>query len=516
MIDVRRPGQRTLGEGLMEEETADLWEPWMRQADQVLHDGHLVNAVYEALLKRSPQSRTCGRRGVAAEIVLRMLLLKHIRNWSFAELEREVRPNLLYREFTRNGSGKVPDAKTLGRQAQALGPEVVEQAHPRVVAVAVENKVVRGRKMRVDTTVVETNIHYPTDSSLLGDGDRVLRRRMKKATAIAGAAGTKLRDSMRSVQRRVAEIARASRTKGEKGKAKLDLLYPKLLEITGRVMGQARRFSGEIGCGLKRSSDILQQAKLQGLKAQIDDMLDTVQKVVHQAKARVFGGDTHVPGELLSVFERATEVIRKGKASKPTEFGKMLKVQEAESRIVIAFKVYDRKPSASDLLIPAIRNHQKRTGLVPDLAAADAGFLSAKNEAEAQEMGVKRVSVPNRSTKSLARRQHQRQRWFKKGQQWRTGCEGRISLLKRRHGLRRSLYKKQAGMQCWVGLGGIADNRDQHRQSRGEVAHQPRKSVLRAPADSLRRGVFASSGLLGFRAARTPLGRRGIFAPDSS
>ena len=458
MIDLRRPGQRTLGEGLLEEETADLWEPWMRQADQVLEDEQLVSAVYEALLKRSPKSRTRGRRGVAAEIVLRMLLLKHIRNWSFAELEREVRPNLLYREFTRIGSGKVPDAKTLGRQAQALGPQVVEQMHQRVVELAVENKVVRGRKMRVDTTVVETNIHYPTDSSLLGDGDRVLTRLMKKVTAIAGAAGTKLRDSMRSVQRRVAEIARASRAKGEKGKAKMDLLYPKLLAITGRVMAQARRFSDEIGSGVKRSTDVLQQAKLQGLKAQIDDMVETVKKVVHQTKARVFGGDTHVPGKILSIFEQSTEVIRKGKASKPTEFGKVVKVQEAESQIVIDFEVYDQKPSDSDLLIPAIQAHEKRMGRVPDLAAADAGFFSAKNEAEAQKMGVKRVSLPNRSTKSPARRQYQKQRWFKKGQKWRTGCEGRISLLKRRHGLKRSLYKKEAGMKRWVGLGVIADN----------------------------------------------------------
>lgn len=458
MIDLRRPGQRTLGEGLMQEETADLWEPWMRHADQVLEDEQLVNTVYEALLKRSPKSRTRGRRGVAAEIVLRMLLLKHIRNWSFAELEREVRPNLLYREFTRIGSGKVPDAKTLGRQAQALGPQVVEQMHRRVVELAVENKVVRGRKMRVDTTVVETNIHYPTDSSLLGDGDRVLTRLMKKVTAITGAAGTKLRDSMRSVQRRVAEIARASRAKGETGKAKLDLLYPKLLEITGRVMGQARRFSVEIGSGVKRSGDVLQQAKLQGLKAQIDDMVETVKKVVHQTKARVFGGDTHVAGKILSVFEPSTEVIRKGKASKPTEFGKVVKVQEAENQIVIDFEVYDQKPSDSDLLIPAIQAHEKLMGRVPDLAAADAGFFSAKNEAEAQKMGVKRVSVPNRSTKSPARRQHQKQRWFKKAQKWRTGCEGRISVLKRRHGVRRSLYKKAAGTKRWVGLGVIADN----------------------------------------------------------
>ena len=416
----------------------------MRQADRLLEDEQLIQAVYEALLKRCPKSRTRGRLGVPAEIVLRMLLLKHIRDWSFAELEREVRPNLLCREFTRIGSGKVPDAKTLGRQAHALGPEVIAQIHQRLVELAVENKVVQGRKMRVDTTVVESNIHYPTDSSLLGDGNRVLTRLMKKVTAIAGGVGTKLRNSMRSVQRHVAQIARASRAKGEKGKQKLDPLYGKLLQITDRVMAQARRFSVQISQGVKRSSDVLRQAKLQGLKAQMDDMVETVGKVVHQTKARVFGGDTHVAGKILSIFERSTEVIRKGKASKPTEFGKMVKVQEAENQIVIDFAVYDQKPSDSDLLIPSLETHQMRMGRTPDLVAADAGFYSAKNVAEAEEMGVKRVSVPNRSTKSPARRQYQKQRWFKKGQKWRTGCEGRISLLKRRHGLRRSLYKREA------------------------------------------------------------------------
>ena len=458
MIDLRRPAQRTFGEGLIAEETTGLWEPWMRQADRILEDEQLIQAVQEALLKRRPKSRTRGRRGYPAEIVLRMLLLKHIRNWSFGELEREVRPNLVYREFTRIGSGKVPEAKALGRHAQALDPKVVEQIHRRVVELAVEHKVVQGRKMRVDTTVCETNIHYPTDSGLLGDGDRVLTRLMKKVTAIAGAVGTKVRDSMRNVQRRVAEIARVSRTKGEQGKKKLQPLYGKLLGITTRVVAQAKRFSAEIASGVKRSSDILQQAKLHALKSRIDDMVGTVKKVIHQTKERVFGGNTHVEGKIVSVFETTTEVIRKGKASKPTEFGKMIKIQEAENQIVIDFEVYDQRPSDSDLLIPAIETHQTLLGRTPDLAAADAAFYSAKNVAKAEEMGVKRVSVPNRSTKSAARKQFQKQRWFKKGQKWRTGCEGRISLLKRRHGLRRSLYKKDAGIKRWVGLGVISDN----------------------------------------------------------
>jgi transposase, IS5 family len=368
------------------------------------------------------------------------------------------RPNLLYREFTRVYAGRVPDAKTLGRQARSLGPEVIGQIQRRMVELAVENGVVQGRRMRVDTTVVETNIHYPTDSSLLGDGTRVLTRLMKKVTALTGAAGTKMRDRSRSVKLRVLDIARAARSKAPQSQQKLKQSYRKLLDSTSRVVGQAKRFSQEIAEGLKRGGDLMQQAVLKGLCNKIDIMLPLVKQVIQQTKARILGGDTHSEGKIFSIFEPATEIIRKGKAGKPNEFGKMVKVQEAENQIVTGFEVYDQRPSDSDLLIPAIEMHEQRMGRTPDLASADAGFYSAKNEAKAQEMGVKRLSVPNRSTKSPARRQHQKQRWFKKGQKWRTGCEGRISLLKRRHGLTRSRYKGEAGMTRWVGLGVIADN----------------------------------------------------------
>jgi hypothetical protein len=221
MINLRCVSQPQFPEGFVEGAVGDLWEPWMREADQLLDDDQLLNVVYEALVRRAPKSRTFGRLGVPAEIVVRMLVLKHLRNWSFDELEREVRPNLLYREFTRVAAGKVPDAKTLGSQARALGPEAIKRIHQRVVALAVENKVVQGRKMRVDTTVVETNIHYPTDSSLLDDGNRMLTRLMKKVRTLAGAVGAKLRDRSRSVKLRVLDIARAARSKVPQSREKL-------------------------------------------------------------------------------------------------------------------------------------------------------------------------------------------------------------------------------------------------------------------------------------------------------
>ncbi len=457
MIEMRR-AQLSFGDGLIAEEVSDLREGWMEHADRVLADEQIVAAVYEALARRHPKSRSRGRQGAPAEVVLRLLILKHIRNWSYGVLEREVRANLVYRDFTRVGSAKTPDAKTMGRWGVALGPEVVKQIHERMVKIAQDNGVMEGRKMRVDTTVVETNIHYPTDSSLLGDGVRVLIRTMKKISKIAGGAGATLCDRSRSVKLRVLDIARAARSKAKQSQERLARAYGKLLNSTSRVVGQAKRFSKEIAEGTKRAPSMLKQLALEGLRQELDAMVPRVKQVMKQTRARIFRGDTRAEGKLLSLFEPSTEIIRKGKAGKPNEFGKMVKLQEAENQIVIDYEVYDQRPSDSDLLIAAIEIHQAKLGRTPRLVAADAAFYSAKNEAAAKASGVKRVCIPNRSTKSAERKREQKKRWFRNGQKWRTGCEGRISVVKRRHGLDRCRYKGDAGMKRWVGLGVIGDN----------------------------------------------------------
>jgi IS5 family transposase len=454
----RRRAQRSFGDGLIADEVKDLREGWMNHADRLLDDEAIVAAVYEALGRRHPKSRSRGRLGAPADVVLRLLVLKHVRNWSYEVLEREVRANLVYRDFTRVGGGKMPDAKTIGRWGLAVGPETVKQVHERLVQMAQGEGIATGRRMRVDTTVVETNVHYPTDSSLLGDGVRVLTRAMKKITAIVGDVGAKLRDRSRSVKLRVLDIARAARAKGPQSQERLKRGYGRLLSSTSRVVGQAKRFAREIADGIKWTSGIVEQLALKGLRQQIEEMAPRVRQGMKQTRARVFGGDTHVEGKLLSLFEPSTEIIRKGKAAKPNEFGKMVKLQEAENQIVVDYEVYDRRPNDADLLIPAIETHQARLGRAPYLVAADAAFYSGKNEAAAKAKGVKRVCVPNRSTKSSERKREQKKRWFRNGQKWRTGSEGRISVVKRRHGLDRCRYKGDSGMRRWVGLGVIGDN----------------------------------------------------------
>jgi IS5 family transposase len=448
-----RHHQPSLWTGVLAEEVDDLWEPWMRTADRLLDDEQLIERVFEAQARRCLKSRTRGRRQTPAEVVLRLLILKHVRNWSYEVLEREVRANLVYRTFARIGAEKVPDAKTLGRLGQVVGPDVVADLHRRMVEIAVENRIVAGRRMRVDTTVVETNIHYPTDSSLLGDGARVLTRVMKKVEQAAGGLVSKVRDRMRTVRKKVVAIAVAARQKGAAGEEKRRHIYKGLLSVTRKIVNQAKRVMGEMDQFGRRK-----KKQFSGLRSQLVTMAERVQQVAKQTRARVFGGNTKFDEKLVSVFEPQTEIIRKGKASKPTEFGKLVKVQEAENQIITHFEVYDERPSDSALLVDAVEIHQQQTGSLPRIVAADAGFYSQANEKKLQEMGVKNVSVPNRNTRSEQRRSHQKKRSFKEGQRWRTGCEGRISVLKRRHGLNRCRYRGQNGMRRWVGLGVIADN----------------------------------------------------------
>ena len=209
---------------------------------------------------------------------------------------------------------------------------------------------------------------------------------MKKITKLAGALGAVLRDRSRSTQRCLIQIGRAARSRSDQGKQRMQQCYRRLLAIASRVVGQAKRFAQEVASGRKRAIDLLQQMTLQGHRAYIEAMLPLVQQVMRQTRQRINHGNTHSPGKIVSLFEPHTEIIRKGKAGKPTEFGKMVKIQEAEQQIVTHYEVYDRRPADCDLLVPAVEEHLRQFGHAPRLVTADAGFFSAANEAASREL----------------------------------------------------------------------------------------------------------------------------------
>jgi IS5 family transposase len=442
--------QRTLVEVLLPD--ADkLWDPVLRQIDLVLEDEDLVDQVTAALTRRHPQSARRGRLGTPAAVVLRMLVLKHLSDWSFDECEREVRGSLVYRAFCRIDGERVPDAKTLVRLVHVLDGPILTQLLERLATIARQRRVIRGRRLRVDTTVVETTIHYPTDSALLADGVRVLTRTMKRLTARLGSAQCHVRDRARSVARRVFAMAQHTRTATlrarqdvrERSKTRMRQLYRGLLRITRSVLRQAER--------TERVSRFYPGPAVRALRARLRATIGLVRRVVAQTRARVLRGDTHYPDKVLSVFESHTEAIRKGKANKPTEFGKLVKIQEAEAQFITDYTVCATRVPDQTLWEPSLVRHEQLFGRPPRLAVADGGFASRANEQTAREHGVRHVVLPRQRREGRSRRDRAALRW-------RTGSEGRISVLKRRHGLRRCRYRGLPGMERWVGLGILTNN----------------------------------------------------------
>src|SRR5260221_2946228 len=207
----RRQRERSLFEVLLPD-GHKLWPDWLRKIDTLLEDDAVIDVVAQALEKRWPQSRRRGRLGTPAEVVIRLLILKHLFDWSYDDMEREVRANLVYRMFTRIDASEVPDAKTILKIAKALGPDGIAQLHRQAVEIANRAGGTHGRRFRIDTTVVATNVHYPTDSTLLRDGVRVLTRTMERASAAVGDRSRRIRNRLRSLTRRLLIIGYQARS----------------------------------------------------------------------------------------------------------------------------------------------------------------------------------------------------------------------------------------------------------------------------------------------------------------
>lgn len=245
----RHGGQRRVFEAAVGP-VEDLLDEPLRRLDALLEDETLVGTVLQRQAQRWPQSRWRGRPGTPADVALRLLALQRLKGWSFEETEHEVRGSLVYRWVTRIYLGRVPDAKTLLRLSQVIGEEGVRALHARIVELAIPALRVQGRRARVETTVVETNIHDPTDSTLLADGIRVLTRAMRRIEAATRLLGRGIRNRLRATRRRVWEIVRASRAQ-RRGRSRLVEGYRKVIALTRATVREARRVLHEVAQGVR-------------------------------------------------------------------------------------------------------------------------------------------------------------------------------------------------------------------------------------------------------------------------
>ncbi len=428
-------------------------EPVLAQIDTLLDDDTLFQAVKADLARRRPRTRIDGRPSTPVEVVLRMLVVKHLYGWSYEQTERWVADSLVLRQFCRVYAERVPDDTTLIRWANLIQPTTLHSLLDHIVGLARQLRVTRGRKLRIDGTVVETNIHHPTDSTLLHDGVRVLSRVLTKAKRVLPGGGALAHDAFqdrtRSAKRQMKRIMAAARQRGEQADQAMQGAYRRLIAITETVRDRAQ----QVGAALREQAT----DGACRIAATLDRYLPLVEQIVAQTTRRVLHGEA-VPAsdKLVSLFEPHTAIIRKGKPGRPTQFGRVLWLDEVDGGIVSRYEVLAGNPPEPAQLPRSLDHHRAVFTHPPHLLAGDRGIHSPANERFATAQGVAQVVLPKPGAKSAKRIAHEQQRWFRRGHDWRSGIEGRISGLKRRHKLDRCRNHGDDGMERWVGWGLIA------------------------------------------------------------
>jgi transposase, IS5 family len=430
-------------------------DPVLTQMDRLLDDDGLFQAVKADLIRRFPHTASKGRPSTPVEVILRMIVVKHLHGWSFPQTSQFVSDSLVLRQFCRVYFQTVPDQSTLNRWARLIAPATLQRLLAQLMQVATRLQVTQGRKLRTDGTVVETTIHHPSDSTLLTDGVRVLSRALHKAKTLLGTATAvapeAFRDRTRQAREQMKRIMDVARQKGEDAAVRLQSTYAELLELTGTVVQHAQQVQEALA---PRPGAAAQRAA-----STIAHFVPLIEQVMDQTTRQVLEGEK-VPSteKIVSLFEPHTAVIRKGKAGKPTEFGRVLWLDEVEGGLISGYRVLAGNPDESAQLMPSLDHHIQQFGHPPDLLTADRGVHSTANERDAQARGVTEVVLPKPGRLSARRRAHEQQDWFQAGRHWRAGIEGRISALKRRYGLARCRYHGAEGMERWVGWGLLVHN----------------------------------------------------------
>ena len=425
--------------------------PELATIDQVLDNDELFCMIRDDLAQRYPKTLTAGRKSTPVEVILRMLTIKHLYDLSYERTVLQVADSLVLRQFCRVYFEAVPDQSTLCRWANLIQPQTLQTFNQRIMNLAIDSKLTHGRKLRMDGTVVETTIHYPTDSRLLDDSVRVLGRTMTRAKMLLGA-GTSLSKAMfRNRQRSARKVARKIAKLSSRSQEQLKICYQRLVQTTRATVRQAKQVLAELE---NRAAD-----EGHRLIEVLQTFLPRAQQVLSQTVRRVFS-DEKVPSaeKLVSIFEPHTDIICRGKPNKPTEYGHKVWLGEVEGGFIAQYEVLDGNPKDESQWQSTLEKHVQLFGQPPRQASADRGVHSAKNEAFAAKLGVKRVVLPKPGRKSETRRQHERQRWFWRGRRFHAGVEGRISVIKRKYGLDCCRNRGQDGFERWIGWGVIANN----------------------------------------------------------
>jgi transposase, IS5 family len=414
----------------------------------------LVEQVRQDLV-RGLKNPDTGRDGITPAQTLRSLILMRVKNWDYRELRERINDGYTLRTFTDFNSHRVPKHDAFNRAFNRLTPATLQAINQVVVQAAVELGLEDGKQLRVDTTVVETDIHFPTDATLLWDTVRTVTRLIEDLHEILPQGGQGFTNRTRSARRRMQALERMT---AQERHTQQEPKYRELLRITEQVIANARQVVPN-AARIKRI-DVAAGAMVKQLCQQITPYCQLGDRVIDQTRRRVLQGEqVSAEEKVYSIFEPHTDLLKRGKARKPVEFGHKVFLAESALGRITDYQVLEGNPVDTRQVQASLERHQQIFHCAPDVYAADRGFYSPKNWEECQKAGVSQVSIPQCGGQKTAERAAlESSPAFKKGQRFRAGIEGRISVLFRGRGMKRCRAKGRERFEVLVGAAVLANN----------------------------------------------------------
>jgi IS5 family transposase len=403
-----------------------------------------------------------GRPSIPMETYLRLMFLKFRYRLGYESLCREAGDSISWQRFARIPLGtRVPHPTTLMKITTRCGDAAVSGLNEALLAKAAAAKLLRTDKVRADTTVVEADVAYPTDSGLLAKAVGKIARTVERIKADGGAIRTRSRDRRRAAGRRARSIAGKLKLRGAQQR---DEAQATVQRITGELAGLAEAAMGEADAVIRNARRALRKAtgqtkgRLQRAINELDTTLQRTRRVVAQTRSRLAGVMPDSSSRLVSLHDPDARPIRKGRLGKPVEFGYKAQIVDNVDGVVLDHNVEVGNPADAPQLVPAIERITRRAGRAPRVVTADRGYGEARVEEELHELGVRSVAIPRKSKPGAARREFEHRRAFREKVKWRTGSEGRINHIKRSYGWNRTELTGIDGARTWCGHGVFAHN----------------------------------------------------------
>ena len=430
-------------------------EPLLQNISDFLDDHEELIEPVRRDLQRGLKNPRTGRGGLTPQQVLRSLIVMRVKSWDYRELRERIADGYTLRQFTDFYCQPVPKHHAFNRAFNRLTPKTLQAVNELVVQAAVDLGLEDGQTLRVDSTVVQTDIHHPTDNTLLWDVVRVITRLIDCLAEAVQQHIQGFRNRTRAARRRMQEIQRLTPKERHERQTKK---YRQLIGITDEVVNSARKVLQQTRKA--RGKNLVANLTIAELRKEIAHYCELGDSVIDQTRRRVLQGE-QVPNaeKIYSIFETHTDLIKRGKVLTPVEFGHKVFLAESAQGLVTQYEVLQGNPGDDQQVEPSLKRHKENFGRAPELYSSDRGFFSETNVKSCKQKGVKVVCIPQRGGKKTAKRKaYEKSPAFKEGQRFRAGIEGRISVLFRGRGMKRCLAEGRQRFKVLVGAAVLANN----------------------------------------------------------